>query len=289
MANHNWLLENAEITKILDIENDGVNMAVDGQFLYIRCKRAMGKYNLTDMSLAAHNVIFKKDGKARGFAIYGDRVFLTNFCDLYILNKSDLQIQDVLRMGADLSSDIWGSEFNAGKAYIALRNGKMALLDIDTKRISIHEISDSSFWDYCVVDNRIYAGTVKGELIEADTDDMRVIRKVELCKKNIYSVVFGDGMIYTVSQDTSLKAVDAASLETVCVVKKAVRGMAKIIGIYKDVLVVADSGQIALWDTQTLQPLGRFAFPCAFNKGVMLHGNTLYGSDYQSVYSVDLE
>lgn len=80
-----------EINKIFDLENDGVNMAVDGQFLYIRCKRVMHKYNLTDMSLATQNIIFKKDGKARGFAIYDNLIFLTDFCDLYILNKNDLQ------------------------------------------------------------------------------------------------------------------------------------------------------------------------------------------------------
>ena len=118
---------------------------------------------------------------------------------------------------------------------------------------------------------------------------MRVIRKVDLCRKNIYSVVHGDGIIYTVSQDSTLKAVDADSFKTVCTIKKAVRSMARIIGINRDILVVADSGQIALWDTQTLQPRGRFAFPCSFNKGVMLHGNTLYGSDYNSLYSTLLE
>ena len=278
-----------EIIKIFDLENDGLNMAVDGQFLYIRCKRVMYKYDLSDKNLTTQNTIFKKDGRARGFAISDDLIFLTDFCDLYILNKNDLQIRNVLRLGADLSSDIWGSEFSAGKLYIAVRNGKMAVIEINTMNVKIHVINDTSFWDYRVVGNRIYAGTVKGELIEADTGDMRVVRKIDLCRKNIYSVVYINGIIYTVSQDSTIKAVDAASLETICVAKKAARGMARIIGIYSDNIVVADSGEIALWDTQTLQPRGRFAFPCSFNKGVMLHGNTLYGSDYNSVYSTLLE
>jgi hypothetical protein len=37
-----------ETNKILDLENDGLNMVADGQFLYIRCKRDMCKYDLTD-------------------------------------------------------------------------------------------------------------------------------------------------------------------------------------------------------------------------------------------------
>lgn len=68
-----------EMMKILDLENDDLNMQVDGQFLYIRCKRAMYKYNLSNMSLSAQNVVFKKDGKARGFSIYENYIFLLIF------------------------------------------------------------------------------------------------------------------------------------------------------------------------------------------------------------------
>lgn len=278
-----------EIVKILDLENDGLNMAVDGQFLYIRCKRAMYKYNLSDMSLATHDVIFKKDGKARSFSTCDKYVFLTDFCDLYILFKSDLQVVEVIRLGEDLSSDLGGVRCDVQKAYISIRNGKMAVMDIGTKTVNKFDISDSSFWDHCVVGNRIYVGTVKGELLEIDAGDMQIFRKMDLCKKNIYSVVINDGFIYTVSQDMTIKIVSIDFFETVCVVKKAVGGMAKILGIYKDILFVADSNKITLWDKQTLQFHEKFAFPTgSFNKGVMLHGNKLYGSDYQSVYSTTI-
>ena len=279
-----------EITKILDLENDGLNMAADGQFLYIRCKRDMYKYDLTGMSLAAHNVIFKKDGKARSFSICDKYVFLTDFCDLYILHKNDLQVAEIIRLGEDLSSDLGGVRFDPQKAYISIRNGKMAVMDIDTRAVSKFDISDSSFWDHCIVGNRVYVGTVKGELIEIDTGDMRVIRKTELCKKNIYSVVYSDGIIYTVSQDTMIKAVDASSFEIVCTAKNAVRGMARILGKYKDELVVLDSGQISFWNAHSLQQRERFGFSAgSYGKGAVLHGNRLYGSDYQSVYSALLE
>ena len=65
-----------EKERIIDLENDGLNMATDGLYLYIRCKRTMYKYSLTDIGLSIENVIFKKDGKARGFSI----------CDNYILD-----------------------------------------------------------------------------------------------------------------------------------------------------------------------------------------------------------
>jgi hypothetical protein len=118
------------ITKLLSIENDGLNMAAEGQFLYLRCMRAMYKYDLTDMRLTAQNSIFKKDGKARNFSICGAFIFLTDFCDLYILEKENLRIIRVIRLGEDLSSDLGTVRFGHGKAYICIRNGKMAVMDI---------------------------------------------------------------------------------------------------------------------------------------------------------------
>ena len=278
-----------EKIKMIDLENDGLNMVADEQFLYIRCKRAMYKYDIADMSLTAHNVIFKKDGKARNFSICDKYIFLTDFCDLYILDKSDLQVAEVIRLGTDLSSDLGVVKFDLKKAYISIRNGKMAVMDIATRDIVKFDISDSSFWDYCVAGNRIYAGTVDGELLEIDTKNMRIVRTAALGKKNIYSVVLIGSLIYTVSQDMTIKAVNADSFETVYTAKKAVGGMAKILGVLNDNLVVADSNKITLWDKQTLQLREKFDFPTgSFNKGAMLHENRILGSDYQNVYCCTL-
>lgn len=277
------------LKKLLDLENDGLNMDVDGHSLYIRCKKSMGKYSLNDMNLMAHNDIFKKDGKARSFSICEKYVFLTDFCDLYILEKETLQTVEIIRLGADLSSDIGSVRFDAQKAYICIRNGKIAVMDINTRDYAKFDISCSSYWDHCVIGNRLYAGTVQGELFEVDTGNMNVNRQNILGKKNIYSVVLHENFIYTVSQDMTIKATNVDSFETVCVAKKAVRGMAKILGIYNSHLIVADSNKITLWDRQTLQFGDAFDFPTGqFNKGVVLDGNRLFGSDYQSVYSAEL-
>ena len=274
--------------KILDIDNDGLNMSTDKQFLYIRCKRAMFKYNLTDMSLVAQNVIFKKDGKARNFSVCEQYIFLTDFCDLYILDKSNLQVVSVMRLGEDLSSDLGVVRFNEQKAYINIRNGKMAVMDIKTQSFSKFDISSSSSWEHTIVGNSIYTGTVNGELIETDTDSMQLVRKIKLCNKNIYSIIHNNGIIYAISQDMTIKALNIDTLELVCVAKKAVKGMTKILGIYNDWLVVADGG-ISLWNRQTLELHDRFAFPTGhFNKGVVLHDNMLIGSDFQSIFKCTL-
>ena len=278
-----------EKTRLLELENDGLNMAADEQFLYIRCKRTMYKYCFADGSLSAQNVVFKKDGKARSFSLCKKYIFLTDFCDLYILHKSDLQLAEKIRLGTDLSSDLGAVRFDGERAYISIRNGKMAVMDIGTKAVRCADISASSFWDFCVVGDCIYAGTVSGALLEAGASSMQVTRGIELSKKNIYSVVHHGGMLYTVSQDMTIKAVSIETLETVCAAKKAVKGMTRILGIHNGLLVIADGG-ISLWDKQTLQLYDRFDFPTGhFNKGVILHNHTLLGSDYQSVYSLILE
>lgn len=91
-------------------------------------------------------------------------------------------------------------------------------------------------------------------------------------------------MLYTVSQDTTIKAVNAQTLEMIRTADKAVKGMTRIVGIYEDRLVVADGG-ISLWDKRTLELCGRFDFPTGhFNKGAILQDNVLIGSDFQSIY-----
>lgn len=270
--------------KLLDLENDGLNMAADERFLYIRCKRAMYKYDMSDMRLSAANEIFKKDGKARSFSLCEKYVFMTDFCDLYMLDKRDLHLLDILRLGENLSSDLGEVRFDARNAYISIRNGGMAVMDLNTKEISKTVIAETSSWDFCVANTRIYAGTVGGELIEIDTNNMRVLRKNKICSKNIYSVVYHNGIIYTVSQDTTIKAVDAADLNVIGEKKKAVKGMVRILGIRKDCVVIADGG-ISLWDKQTLNLVDRFDLPTGhFNKGALLHDDILFVSDYKSVF-----
>ena len=189
-----------------------------------------------------------------------------------------------MRLGEDLSSDLGAVRFDEHKAYVNIRNGKMAVIDINTRTVGYAAISDASSWDFCVVGNHIYTGTVNGSLIETNTNDMKVIRSIELCKKNIYSVVHHSGMIYTVSQDMTIKAVNIETLEIASTAKKAVKGMTRILGIHNGYLVIANDG-ISFFDMQYLKLIERFNFPTGqFNKGVILHDNVLIGSDFQSIY-----
>ena len=272
------------------LPNDGLNMALDQGFLYVRCRRSMHKYDLNNMRKVAQNVIFNKDGKARAFSVNGDEIYLTDFCDLYILDKSDFTVRHSQRIGTDASSDLGAVRFDEQNAYIGMRNGKMAVMDVQTRAVSIRQPGDSSFWDFCAFDGRIYAGTVAGELLEIDTQSMRALRKTSLGNKNVYSVVPHERLIYTVSQDMTLKAAHIETFEVIAQAKKAVRGMARILGFAGDRLIVADSGKVSIWDASALMHIETLEFPTGqYNKGIALAENTLYGSDFQAIYRMTLE
>jgi len=276
--------------KILEMENDGkLNVAVDGSHLYIRCRNDMYMFNLSDMNLVAKKNIFKKDGRARGLKIFGEKIFLYDFLDLYILHKDDLQVLDIIRLGVNLSSDVCGAMwFDSPNVYVKIRNGRIYDLNIETKDVKKHDISDSSFWAHCVTEKSVYIGTYKGDLIEIDKADLHVKRKIQLCRKNIYAVKFHNSLLYSVSQDTTLKAVDVKSFEIVHNIRKAIRGMSDILGIYENKLFLYDWGQITLWDIRTMQLIEKFDFPNGDNGGaVMLAGSKLYGGDRHDLYCYD--
>ena len=279
-----------KIIKLFDLENDGkLNMAVDGRYLYIRCKNDVQKYNIADMSLVSKNTIFKKAGKARGLEIFGDKIFLYDFLDLYILNKFDLHVIDVIRLGENLSSDVCGTMwFDSPNVYGKIRNGWIYELNIESKEFVKNKIADSSFWAHNVFDNKVYIGTYKGELIETDKTNLHINQIIQLCRKNIYDIIIHNGLLYTVSQDTTLKAIDSVSFEIIHNIRKAVRGMAKILGIFDNKLILYDWGQIALWNIQAMQLIEKFDFPHGDNGGaIMFAEGKLYGGDKSSLYCCD--
>jgi len=277
-----------EKIKILDIKNTGLNMAVDELYLYIRNNRFMYKYDLNSMNITAQNEIFKKDGKARGFSIFNEFILLWDFLDLYILRKDDLTVIDTLRLGENLSSDICGVMwFNSPKVYIKIRNGWIYVLDISTKCFDKIQVSDTSFWSDYVTDIYLYAGTVTGELLEIDKTMLQVTRKTQLHKKNIYSIICENGLLYTASQDGTIKVVNSTTFEILNVAKKAVVGMVEFVGIHGNTIIIAGPrNPLALWDKNTLQL--RESVNLVYNRDSMLCGNILYFCDNQGIYKIIL-
>ena len=272
-------------------------MAVDEQFLYVGCKGTIKKYNLKKMNLISQITVNKTKKNAiygmLNFTIFDEYVFVCDFYDLHIILKKDLQLLYTVRLGENVSSDIFGMiDFSSPNAYISIRNGRIDVLNVHTKKVARYEISDSTSWSNYVHENRIYYSTTKGELIEIKKDTMRVKRKVQLTKKmNIYSVVPYKNMLYTTSQK-DIKAVDVNTFEIIRIEPEVLQTTeAKIIGIYGKTLVVVELKNIALFDVETLQLRERFQFPTGFRymRYAVLSGNKIYGSDEHGIYCFSLK
>lgn len=142
-------MNSISLTKMFDLENDGLNMATDGQFLFIRCKRVIYKYSLSDMSQVEQNVLFKKDGKARSLSVFDKYVLLTDFCNLHILNKGDLQElvhgklieidKSDMRVNrkTELSKNknIYSVLFNGGLLYMVSQDRTIKVVDITSLEV----------------------------------------------------------------------------------------------------------------------------------------------------------
>jgi len=294
-----------ETVKILNFENNGVRIAADGEFLYLGSKGTLSKYRLSDMSLAAHTAIRDNTKKKTiynmlWFSIFGEYIFVWDFCDLHVALKEDLQLLYTIRLGENSSSDICGAlDFDKTNAYINIRNGRIDVFNTNTKQATRFEISNSTIWAHCIIGNRIYCGTAKGELLEIERLTMRVIRKIQLTKNMaIYSVVFYNNMLYTTSE-RSIKVIDANTFEVMPIDSQneelRMNGIyaeelqtteANIIGICGKNIVVAEHRNIALFNTETLLLRERFNFPTGYRflRYAVLDGEKLYGSDEHGIY-----
>ena len=107
-----------EKVKVLDIENDGLNMATDGQYLYIQCKRSMYKYMET--ACVAKKAV---KGMTRILGFYNDSlviadggISLWDMPTLELHNRFDFPtghfnkgvlLHDDLLIGSDYQSLYW--------------------------------------------------------------------------------------------------------------------------------------------------------------------------------------
>jgi len=282
--------------KILNFENNGVCIAVDGDFLYLGSKGTISKYHLDDTSLTAHIII--KDSIKKTiysglwFKIYGDYIFVSDFCDLHVVQKDDLQLLYTVRLGENSSSDICGwLDFDLPTVYIKIRNGKIDVFDMNTKKAMRFELSFTTSWSHCINENRIYYSTGTGELLELERYTMQEIRRMQLTKKmNINSVVLHDNKLYTTSE-MGIKVIDINTFEIIRDEPKIFSSTeAKILGVCKETFVVVERKKIALFDTQTLQLQDRFDFPTGYRymRYAVLNGDKLYGSDEYGIYCCTL-
>jgi len=80
-------------------------------------------YNKNTYKKLNENQIYTKDGSARSFIMDKNYIYCKDFIHLHIINKKTLKAEIILKLGADLSSDICGMTVDNNYIYIGIRNG----------------------------------------------------------------------------------------------------------------------------------------------------------------------
>jgi outer membrane protein assembly factor BamB len=281
------------IEKVIESQNTGLNMGISNGHIYVRNGKYLFKYDLSTFTEIIKAQIFRKDGKARSFYFCNNRIYLRDFCDLYEINCDTLEIIRTWKLGENLSSDICAIIGNNYKVYACIRGGKITVIDLKNNNLKQYSIINSSMWNIVIHNSNVYVSCVNGELIELDKDNMSIIRKNQIHKKNIYSLFIHKDILYTVSQDTFLKATDITHFETIFAIKKAVSNMSTILGIYENKMVTSNPNQneITIWNTEDLSIVEKIKFPTGGlnSNGIIMKNNCIYGSNQDGVYRLDIK
>lgn len=117
-----------------------------------------------------------------------NRIYISDFCTLYVLNGEDYAIIGKWKIGDDLSSDICGIATDEKRAYCSIRNGRIITVDKRAFGRNEYIVSDASMWSLKIYNNYLLCGTVTGQLLLLDRETMTVVIRLTLGKQNVRSL-----------------------------------------------------------------------------------------------------
>lgn len=222
--------------------------------------------------------IFEKEGLARIITADDNRIYISDFCTLYVLGREDYEIIGKWKIGEDLSSDICGMSVDEKRIYCSIRNGK--IITVDKGSFDKHEyvISDASMWSIKIFEHYLLCGTVDGKLLLLDRNTMLIKKKMILSKQNIRSLYVNGTILYAACQDKKLFKIDLPKFEIVELQKNVHKKMFDCVGLYNDMLVTVSypCSEIILWDMNTLEKRREIKTPLSLSGSAYIEGDKLY-------------
>lgn len=263
---------------LIKLESVVSGFCVKGRYIYCICRKAVYKIDKGSGTIVNKKEIFEKDGAARILIADEKRVFISDFCTLYILNEKDFEVIGKWKIGEDLSSDICGMTVDEDKIYCSVRNGKIVTVDKCSFTQNEYTVSNASMWSLKVYDNYLLCGTVDGQLPVLCRDTMVIEKKLGLSKQNIRSLYVNGTVLYAACQDKKLFKIDLTNFELIGTVKNVHKKMFDCVGVYGDMLITVSypCGEIALWDTNTSEKRKEIKTPLSLSGNAYVEGNKLY-------------
>ncbi len=263
---------------LVKLESAVTGFCVKNRYIYCICQKAVYKIDKESGTIVYSKEIFEKDGLARILIADENRIFISDFCTLYILNEEDFEVIGKWKIGEDLSSDICGMTADEKKIYCSVRNGKIVTVDKCSFGINEYTVSYSSMWSLKIHNNYLLCGTVDGQLLALCRDTMSINKKLILSKQNIRSLYVDGTILYAACQDKKLFKIDPTNFELIGTAKNAHKKMFDCAGTYGDMLVTVSypCGEIALWDTDTLEKRKEIKTPLSLSGNAYIEGSKLY-------------
>ena len=251
---------------------------VTEHYIDCMCGKDLLKIDKHSRSIICQRAVFEREGLSRKLIADDERIYIYDFCTLYILNQKNYELIDKWQLGHDLSSDICGIAVDAAAVYCSIRNGKIITLDEQSYQIKEFAVSESSMWSIKTYDQYLLAGTVDGKLLLLDKSTLSIEKNLNLGKKNIGSLHIGEGSLYASSHGGKLFKIGVGSFEVETSQKNAHRKMFDCAGICKDMLVTVSypCSEIALWNKDTLEKIKVISTPLKLSGRAYIENDFMY-------------
>ena len=262
------------------IKSEGavLGFCIQKNYIDFLCKKTLYKIDKDSRKIILKKEIFEKEGSARIMTDDENRIYISDFCTLYVLSREDFEIIGKWKIGEDLSSDICGMTVDEKRIYCSIRNGR--ILTVDKFSFDKHEyaISEASMWSLKLFDHCLLCGTVDGQLLLLDRDTMFSEKKLILSKQNIRSLYVNGTTLYAACQGKKLFKIDLPKFEIVEMQKNVHKKMFDCVGLYDDMLVTVSypCSEISLWDMNTLEKRKEIKSPLSLSGNAHIEGDKLY-------------
>ena len=227
------------------------------------CEKDLLKIDKNLGNIICRKTVFEKEGLSRKLIADDERIYIYDFCTLYIWNQMNYELLGKWRLGHDVSSDICGIAVDDTTVYCSIRNGKIITLNKQSYQTKEFSVSGSSMWSIKNYNQYLAAGTVGGELLLLDKSTLSIERNLILGRKNIGSLHINGGTLYAAGHDGKLFKISIESFKAEASAKRAHKKMFDCAGTCGDMLVTVSHpcSEISLWNKETLQKIRVISTP----------------------------
>ncbi len=264
------------------INSDGavLGFCVKNQYIDFLCKKTLYKFDRASETVIYKKEIFEKEAMSKIMTSDENRIYISDFCTLYVLNANDYEIIVKIKIGENLSSDICGMTLDEKKIYCSIRNGRIITVDKRSFEKTEYTVSEAGMWSLITYGGDLLCGTVDGRLLLLDRKNMSPKKSLILGKHNVRSLYIKDKTLYAACRDKKLFKIDPSEFKVMLSQKNAHNKMFDCAGIYEDMLATVSypCGEIALWDTNTLEKRKEIKTALSLSGSAYIEENKLFVS-----------